>query len=101
MEVGMQGARGRSSRVAICAMAALFVFGLFAQGAAAVPPVLSEVGAVAVTGTSATVKAKIDPQGATTTYRIEYGPEDCETSTCTIVASGTVPSGSPVAQEAN
>jgi hypothetical protein len=102
MEVGMQGARGRRRQIAIGALAALFVFGLLAQSAAAAtPPQISKVAAFAVTGTSATLKAQIDPQGATTTYRFEYGPEDCATSTCTVAAAGSIPSGSPATKEAS
>jgi sugar lactone lactonase YvrE len=101
MEVGMQGARGRGIRIAICALAALFAFGLLAQDAAAEPPSFSEVGAVAVTGTTATLKANvspnfIDPEEETASYRIEYGPEDCEASGCAVVASGPIPVEGPV-----
>jgi hypothetical protein len=93
-EAGMQGARGRGSWIVICALAAPFAFGLFAQSAAAVPvpPVLSKVSAFAVTGTSAMLKAEIDPQGAKTTYSFEYGSEDCgKPSACTIFAAGSIP----------
>jgi sugar lactone lactonase YvrE len=101
MEVGMQGARGRRSRIAICALVALFVFGAGAQSAAAEPPLITEVSATAVTGTSATLKAKISPQGKATLYRFEYGAEDCATSTCTVAATGSVPAASsPVVKEA-
>ncbi len=89
----------RANRIAICTAAALVVSGLFAQGAVAVAPQLSKVGASAVTDTAATLKAKIDPQGKAGTYRFEVGSEDCSMETCATVAEGSIPSGSPVVEE--
>jgi hypothetical protein len=40
---------------------------------AATPPTVEEASAIDVAGTSATLQATIDPQGAETTYRFEYG----------------------------
>jgi hypothetical protein len=99
-EAGMQGTRGRGNWIAICALVAPFAFGLLAQSAsAAPPPVVSEAGAFAITDTSASLKAEIDPQEAKTTYSFEYGTEDCsKPSACTIVAAGSIPAGSPVTQ---
>jgi hypothetical protein len=98
----MQGQRGGRGRAALCAMGALFVFAIGAQGAAAAAPQISKVGVSAVTASSATLKAEIDPKGKNTTYRIEYGTEDCETSaTCTIAGQGPIPGGSsPLVKEA-
>jgi hypothetical protein len=92
-EAGMQGTRGRGNWIAICALVAPFAFGLLAQSAAAaVPPVLSKVSAFAVTGTSAMLKAEIDPQGTKTTYSFEYGTEDCgKPAACTVAAAGSIP----------
>ncbi len=59
----MRGRGRRGNRIAICTAAALVVSGLFAQGAVAVAPQLSQVGASAVTDTAATLKAKIRPAG--------------------------------------
>jgi sugar lactone lactonase YvrE len=100
MEVGMQRARGRKSQIAICALVALVVFGAGARSAAAEPPLITEVSVSAVTDTSATLEAKISPQGKATLYRFEYGSEDCATSTCTVAATGSVPASSPVVKEA-
>ena len=93
MEVGMQGARGTSSRIATCALVAFFAFGLLAQGASAEAPSLTEVGAVAAAGTATTLRAKIEPhfvdqKKETASYGIEYGTQDCETSSCTVAGSG-------------
>ena len=100
MEVGMQGARGRSRRIVTCALMALFAFGLLAQNASAEAPQVSEVGAVAVTGTTATLRAEITPhllnEEAASIYRIEYGTEDCGTSSCAIAGSGPISVAGPV-----
>src|SRR6187399_1791718 len=98
----MRGQRGRRGRAGMGAIAALSIFAIGAQGAAAAAPHVGEVEASAVTGTTATLKAEIDPQGKNTTYRFEYGPEDCETTaTCTIAGQGSIPgTSSPVVREA-
>ncbi|HWA54660.1 MAG TPA: hypothetical protein VG816_10845 [Solirubrobacterales bacterium] len=100
MEVGMQGAWGRISRIATCALAALFASGLLAQGAAAEPPQIAEAGAAAVTGTSATLTATITPhlqkEEAAASYSIAYGSEDCAVASCTVLTSGTVSETSQV-----
>jgi hypothetical protein len=95
MEVGMQGQRGRRGRATLCAIAALLAFALTTQSASAAAPQVSKVKASAVTETAATLSAEIDPKGKPTTYKIEFGQEDCETSgTCTIVGQGNISGGS-------
>jgi hypothetical protein len=39
----------------------------------------------------ATIEADIDPNGGTTTYTVEYGPEDCASSSCETASIGTLP----------
>ena len=39
------------------------------------PPVISNVNVASVTDTTATINFSIDPQGAVTTYFVEYGPD--------------------------
>lgn len=46
------------------------------------PPEVRAVSVLAVTGDSATLRAKINPNGRETTYWFEYGTEDCGSSTC-------------------
>ena len=97
----MQGKRGRRGRAALGAIAALLVFASGAQSAAAAAPQISGVRATAVTGEAATLKATIDPKGKNTTYRIEYGTGDCETTSCTIAGQGPIPgASSPLVKEA-
>jgi hypothetical protein len=43
---------------------------------AATPPVIEEESVLEVAGTSATLQAKIDPEGNETTYRFEYGTSE-------------------------
>jgi CSLREA domain-containing protein len=40
------------------------------------PPIVTEVGVVSVTETTATVEFTINPNGAATTYEVEYGPTE-------------------------
>jgi hypothetical protein len=40
------------------------------------PPIVTEVGVVSVTETTATVELTINPNGAATTYEVEYGPTE-------------------------
>ena len=40
-------------------------------------------------------------KGLATTYRFEFGAEDCATSTCIVVGQGSVPSGSAKVKEAS
>jgi CSLREA domain-containing protein len=40
------------------------------------PPIVTEVGVVSVTETTATVEFTINPDGADTTYEVEYGPTE-------------------------
>jgi hypothetical protein len=49
------------------------------------PPKVKAVSAADVTADSATLGARINPSRAETTYRFEYGLEDCASSTCTSV----------------
>jgi hypothetical protein len=94
MEAGMEEARGAGSRIAACVLMAFFALGLFAQEAVAEPPSLSAVGAAAVTGTAASLKAKVVPslvEGETSAfYRIEYGTEECAVAVCTVLKSGSI-----------
>jgi hypothetical protein len=98
----MQGQRGIIGRATFCTIGALLVFALAAQSASALAPTLSKVGASAVTETTANLQVEIDPKGKNTTYKIEYGPENCETSgTCTVVGQGNIAGGSsPVTRQA-
>jgi hypothetical protein len=86
----------------LCATAVLLAFGLFAVSVLAAAPTLSNLGASAITNATATLEAGIDPKGKNTTYRIEYGLEDCETSgTCTIVGQGNISgASSPTTRQA-
>jgi hypothetical protein len=84
------------------ATAVLLAFGLFAVSVLAAAPTLGNLGASAITNATATLEAGIDPKGKNTTYRIEYGLEDCETSgTCTIVGQGNISgASSPTTRQA-
>jgi sugar lactone lactonase YvrE len=62
--------------------------------ATAAPPLLSEVHVAAVADTSAVLRATIDPKGLATAFRFEYGTESCATSTCAVVAAGSIGAGS-------
>src|SRR6202035_3413241 len=57
------------------------------------PPVVEEASVVNVASTSATLQAKIDPEGNETTYRFEYGTSTAYSSSIPvpdgIVGSGT------------
>jgi hypothetical protein len=77
-------------------MAGLCALLLGSANALAVAPQLSKVGVSAVTSTSAVLEAKVNPQGKETTYRFEYGPEDCAKSTCTTVQGSAGAGSSPV-----
>jgi hypothetical protein len=91
MEVGMQGAWDIGRWIAICALAASFALGLSARSEAAEgPPLITQVLATAVTQNAATLSARIDPSEKVTAFSIEYGPEDCEASTCAKVAEGSL-----------
>lgn len=92
----MQGRRGRCTRAAICAGAVLCVLLIAVGNATAAIPQLSKVSVSAVTSTSAVLEAKVNPQGQETTYRFEYGPEDCAKSTCTTVQGSAGAGSSPV-----
>ncbi len=60
---------------------------------AVAPPVVEEEAVSNVAGTSATLQAKIDPQGSETTYRFEYGTSEAYGSSIP-VPDGIVGSGS-------
>jgi hypothetical protein len=69
----------------------VFCFGLSAQSdAASGPPLITQVVAMAVSQSAATLKARIDPAEKVTSFSFEYGLEDCETSSCAKVAEGSV-----------
>jgi hypothetical protein len=58
-------------------------------------PTVESTAAAAITGDSATLRAKINPNNRETTYWFEYGESDCAVSTCTKVplAGGSIGSG--------
>ena len=59
------------------------------------PPTIKSTSAIDVTADSATLRGVINPNTAQTTYRFEYGTEDCALSTCTSVplGGGLIPAG--------
>jgi hypothetical protein len=62
-------------------------------------PLLQEVGVIEVSTEAAVFTAKVNPEGAATHYRFEYGTQSCASSSCASVPvpEGEVPSGtSPV-----
>jgi hypothetical protein len=78
--------------VLCCSLVAYFGFsvpGAFAAG----PPVIEEQAVLNVAGTSATLRAKINPEGSETKYRFEYGTSAAYGSSVPvpdgIVGSGT------------
>lgn len=52
------------------------------SGCEVTPPKITDRFAVSVASTSATIGTRINPNGAATTYYVEYGTEPCDTSTC-------------------
>lgn len=93
----MQVRRGRRwTWAAIGALASLCGLLIGATGASAAAPQLSKVGVSAVTSSSAVLEAKVNPQGKETTYRFEYGLEDCAKSICTTVQGSAGADSSPV-----
>jgi hypothetical protein len=69
------------------ALLTFLILGLLAAPAAqaAGPPQILETSFAEVTTTSATLQAKIDPNGKATKYHFEYGPADCSAGPCTSV----------------
>jgi WD40-like Beta Propeller Repeat len=47
------------------------------------PPTVESTSALNVTADSAKLRAEVNPNTLETTYRFEYGPEDCSVTTCT------------------
>jgi hypothetical protein len=93
---------GAGKRAAMAAVGALSALLLFAGGAQAAPPLIESTQVSGVTATSAVLKAGINPQGAVTRYRFEYGLVDCAVGPCTKVpkVEGQIAKGgSPVAVE--
>ncbi len=80
-------------RAALFAAATLCVLGAMAAGAEAAPPQIGGLTVSGVTDTATTLEAAINPQGAKTTYRFEYGLPGC-TSDCTKTSSLEIPVGS-------
>jgi hypothetical protein len=80
----------------MAAVGMLLALALFSASARAAAPLIESSGVSGVTSTSAVLEAKINPQGALTRYRFEYGPEDCSAAPCTSVPEkeGTIPAGS-------
>jgi hypothetical protein len=89
---------------AACSAVGLFAFcmGLLvgSGSAKAEAPQISKVGVTAVTGTSATIKATIDPRDKNTTFSFEYGTTDCATpKACKVAAKVTLTAGSGAKEE--
>jgi hypothetical protein len=61
--------------MSLCAFTGSVLFSV-PEALAVTPPVVEEESALNVAGTSATLQAKIDPQGSETTYRFEYGTSE-------------------------
>jgi hypothetical protein len=86
----------------MAAIGALSAMALFATGARAATPLIESTQASGVTATGAVLKAVINPQGALTRYRFEYGLVDCAVGPCAKApkVEGQIPKGSsPVAVE--
>ena len=82
----MQGTWGRRQQVAIGALAALCFCAIAASSALGeppAPPMITAVKVSEVTSTSATLEAKVNPEGLSSSYRFEYGLADCSKSACT------------------
>jgi hypothetical protein len=72
-------------------LTASFALGASASSEAAEgSPLITQVVATAVTQEAATLSARIDPSEKVTSFSIEYGPEECETSSCAKVLEGSV-----------
>jgi hypothetical protein len=65
-----------------------------ASSASAAAPLISGTTVSAVSETTATLEAKVNPQGKETLYRFDYGPADCSVSVCIKTAEGKLPAGS-------
>ena len=61
------------------------------------PPAISETTFSAVSTTSATLEATINPGGKSTPYHFEYGTSDCATISCKAVPSPDAPAGNGIA----
>ncbi|HSS42895.1 MAG TPA: hypothetical protein VLK37_10165, partial [Solirubrobacterales bacterium] len=68
---------------------------IFAEKVCLCPPKLTATSVSAVTGDSAILRAKIDPEHLNTTYRFEYGLVDCTTGPCeeAPLGGGAIPAG--------
>jgi hypothetical protein len=77
--------------VLLCSLAGFLSFSPVALAVS--PPVVEEEAVLDVAGTSATFRAKIDPEGNETTYRFEYGTSEAYGSSIPI-PDGLVGSGS-------
>ncbi len=78
------------------ALATLCVGAFFTSGALAASPEINGVKVSAVTPTSVTFEAEVNPQGKPTRWHFEYGAADCVTATCTNAPQpeGAIPTGS-------
>jgi hypothetical protein len=88
---------------AILTVASVAVVALPAAALAATPPTIGSLSVSAVTSTTAVLSAEVDPEGAQTKYRFEYGTGPCPAPSCTKVPApeGTLPAGTaPVPVEA-
>jgi hypothetical protein len=61
-----------ATAVSLCVFAGCVSFSV-PVALAVTPPVVEEVAVLNAAGTSATLQAKINPEGSETTYRFEYG----------------------------
>ena len=79
-------------------LASLLVFlALLPATAQAAPPTITETTFSAVSTTSATLEATINPGGKSTPYHFEYGTTDCATGPCTAVPTPDAPAGNGTA----
>jgi hypothetical protein len=82
----------RRFALVLCSLAGGLLFWVPVAVAVA-PPVVEETGVSNVAGTSATLRARINPEGSETTYRFEYGTSEAYGSAIP-VPDGLVGSGS-------
>ncbi len=96
MKSGVQGEGGRTLRMVLVALVALWVSALFAEGAFAIAPQINGVKASGIGAGQATLEAQVNPQGKQTRWHFEFGISDCATSACMSIPTPevTIPAGS-------
>jgi hypothetical protein len=94
------GGAPKSKRLAlpIALLVAVFSLTLGVASALAVAPTIVSTSVSAVTTKAALLEASINPEGEATTYRFEYGPTDCSSSSCASTTGGNVGAGSSAAK---